>query len=292
MIIHGAVRPPAHAGSFYPRDPVVLRRLVDELSADVVTDLPSGARLIGLLVPHAGLVYSGAVAARAWRSLHSEPTRSAILAGTNHWVPGYDAIGVWPDGAWACPVGEVPVDARLARAILRIGGAFRPDTDVHREEHSLEVQLPFLAPARRPIVPLLVGLRERGALAEAGERLAGALLALDHLRPDEPRPVLVASSDLAHYPDEATAHRVDDEVLEPIVALDAAELARREHAFRRGALPGVSCGACGLEPILLTIATARALGATRGVVLATATSADAGAGPERVVGYAAVAFVA
>lgn len=292
MIIHGAVRPPTHAGSFYPRDPKALGRLLDELWT---LDPPAGpleGQLVGLLVPHAGLVYSGGVAAQAWGLLDAEPGRPVVLAGTNHWVPGYDAIGVWPDGAWACPVGEVPVDSRLARAILRIGGPFRPDTDVHREEHSLEVQLPFLARARRPFVPLLVGLHERGALAEAGERLAGVLLGSHALEPGRRAPILVATSDLAHYPDDPTARTVDEAVLEPIVALDAAELSRRERDFRRGTVPGVACGVCGLEPILLAIAATRALGATRGIVLRTATSADAGAGDDRVVGYAAVAFVA
>ncbi|HSG86908.1 MAG TPA: AmmeMemoRadiSam system protein B [Candidatus Limnocylindrales bacterium] len=292
MIMHGAVRPPTHAGNFYPRDPVALRRLLADLRARAAAPLPVDGELVGLLVPHAGLAYSGTVATAAWDLLGGPTSRPVVLAGTNHWVPGYESIGVWPDGAWACPLGEVPVDARLARAILRLGGPFRPDTDVHREEHSLEVQLPFLVGPGRSFVPLLVGLHERGALADAGERLAGVLLALRQLEPERPAPIIVATSDLAHYPDDATARVVDAAILEPIAALDAAELGRREREYRRGTVPGVACGVCGLEPILLAIATVRALGATRGLVLGTATSADAGAGAERVVGYAAVAFVA
>jgi AmmeMemoRadiSam system protein B len=291
MIMHGAVRPPMHAGSFYPRDPASLRRLLGDIRATAGEPPPLEGRLLGLLVPHAGLAYSGPVAAVGWGLLAADRARPVVLAGTNHWVPGYDAIGVWPDGAWACPLGEVPVESHLARAILRLGGPYRPDTDVHREEHSLEVQLPFLAELGRGFVPLLVGLHERGGLAEAGERLAGALLAFRQLEPGQPVPVIVATSDLAHYPDDPTAREVDEAILEPIAALDAPELARREHEYRRGTVPGVACGVCGLEPILLAIATVRALGAKRGVVLRTATSADAGTGPDRVVGYAAVAFV-
>ena len=295
-------RPAAHAGSFYPRDPDRLSRVVVALFAEATTTRateaagatdPGFAGLpIGLLVPHAGLEYSGPVAARGWARLRYADVASVVIAGTNHFAGWFEGVGVWAGGAWQSPLGEVPIDDELSRTIGELGPPFAETIDAHLEEHSIEVQLPLLARAspRSRIVPLLVSLRDPADCREAGRRL-GRLLA--ERRAAGATTVLVASSDLAHYPSESRAHEVDRLVLEPILALDPWELARREAELRGRRLPGLACGLCGLEPVLFTLGAVREMGATRGVLLAHATSADIpGGDPGRVVGYASVAFVA
>ncbi len=289
----GPVRRPAHAGSFYPAEPEALTALVDEQLATAAAKVPRFTRgaLAGLLVPHAGLVYSGPVAAVAWSIVGEEPPTTIVIAGTNHWAPAFRGVGVWSSGVWQTPLGEVPVDAGLARRIEALGPPFRSEIDGHRPEHSIEVQLPFLvrvAPRAR-IVPLLVSPRTVADTIRAGEWL-GRLLA--GLRASGERIALVGTSDLAHYPDDALAREVDAEILEPILDLDTAEVARREEAIRSRGDPGLVCGLCGLEPVLLTLAAVEEMGARSGQLLAEATSADVPIGdPDRVVGYAAVAFV-
>ena len=300
----GIVRPPAHAGSFYPADPEALRRLVDALLRESARSAawagPSGTRAggdqagveppLGLLVPHAGLVYSGRVAAAGWRALLANPPAAIVLVGTNHYVSGLDGIAVWPAGSWTCPLGAVPVEAGLAARIVALGPPFSADSAAHAAEHSLEVQLPFLAgePTVTPIVPLLASFRSRAEAETAGGHLG-------HLLSDERasgrRLTVAVSSDLVHYPPAEAAERADRELLEAVVDLDGAALERRDAAWRRAGVPGLVCGLCGLDAVLFTLAALRAMGATGGSILATATSADVPFGdPRRTVGYGAVAF--
>lgn len=302
-----SIREPAVAGSFYPADASELDRLVDALVADAAAVTTAGGsepvdpgELRGLIVPHAGLVYSGAVAAGGWRSAAgwaaprttAAPGATILLAGTDHTYP-FDGIAVWDGGPWRTPGAETAIADGWRRALLGLGGPWHAAAGPHLREHSIEVQLPLLARLAPdlPIVPFVVGPGDDdplGAIA-AGARL-GRLVAA---AAEELGPALVvASSDLAHYPAHALAREVDDHVLEPVLRLDAEELRRRELAVRRARLPGVACGMCGVEPVLLVLAAARTLGARRGILLDHRTSADIpGGDPDRVVGYAAVALV-
>ncbi len=292
------VRRAAHAGSFYPRDPGWLSRTVSDLLAAVAAIAPEPHRWrvpVGLLVPHAGLEYSGAVAARGWAALLDADVGSVVIAGTNHFAGWFEGVGVWVAGAWQTPLGEIAIDDGLGRSIAGLGAPFSATLDAHEahlEEHSIEVQLPFLhhaLPDAR-LIPLLVSIRDPADCREAGRRLG---LLLNERRAAGGSIVLAASSDLAHYPTESLANEVDRRVLEPILALDPWELARREAEIRARRQPGLACGLCGLEPVLFTLAAVREMGALRGVLLAHATSADVpGGDPGRVVGYAGVAFVA
>jgi hypothetical protein len=294
-----AGRPPAHAGSFYPRDPVRLGRDVDGYLADaartraaVGTPGSSGAVALplGLVVPHAGHMFSGRVAARGWAELEPDRVDTVVVAGTNHFAGWFAGVGVWAGGPWDTPIGPCPIDSELSRAIETLGRPFVATVDAHLEEHSIEVQVPFLVracPSAR-IVPLLVSAAPSDC-REAGGRL-GELLR--ERRAAGQRIVLVASSDLAHYPTEERAHEADRRTLEPVLALDPWELERREAELRATRPAGLACGLCGLDPVLLTLAAVREMGASTGVLLAYATSADVPeGGRERVVGYASVAFV-
>lgn len=299
-----AVRLPAVAGTFYPADPARLGRMAAtmlagatsqdgagaEASAEAESGLSAGAGTpLGILVPHAGLAYSGLVAAAGWRLVPDGAT--VVILGTNHTAAWLHGVGTWEAGRWRTPLGDVAVDAELASDILALGLPFGSDRAAHLGEHSIEVQLPLLrtaAPAAR-IVPLAVGAGTGTGAVAAGERL-GTLLA--HRRAAGASIVLAISTDMAHYPPADACARVTQALLPAILGLLPEELARAEDAVGRGAGAGagMACGMCGIEPAVLGLSALRAMGATSGIALASATSADAGADPRRAVGYLAVAF--
>ena len=288
----GESRAPAVAGSFYPADPARLRAMVDELMTSARrTPRPANlvpAAVLGLLVPHAGLVYSGAMAALSWALAGEIGPATIVLAGTDHQASAR-GIGVWTGGPWRTPLGEVQIDNDLAARIVALGPFFAADTDAHLTEHSLEVQLPLLltaCPTAR-IVPLAVSPR-LDAHAQAG-LLLGRLLATRRAAGE--RILLVASSDMAHYPPAPVCETADAELLEPLLRLNAEALNRVDARLRRDKLPGLVCGLCGIDPVRVALAALVELGAVRGVLLGAATSADAGGDPRRTVGYAAAAFV-
>jgi AmmeMemoRadiSam system protein B len=291
-----AVRLPAVAGTFYPADPARLGRMAAGMLAGATPQAGVGTRAsagagtpLGILVPHAGLAYSGLVAAAGWRLVPDGAT--VVILGTNHTAAWLHGVGTWETGRWRTPLGDVAVDAGLASDILALGLPFGSDRAAHLGEHSIEVQLPLLlaaAPAAR-IVPLAVGAGTGTGAVAAGERL-GTLLA--HRRAAGGSIVLAISTDMAHYPPADACARVTQALLPAILELLPEELARAEEAVGRGADAGagMACGMCGIEPAVLGLAALRVMGAISGVALASATSADAGADPRRAVGYLAVAF--
>ena len=288
----GATRPPAGAGTFYPAEPERLSTLVATLLAGAAdVPRPAGASpdgVLGLLVPHAGLVYSGAVAALSWALAGEIAPSTVVLAGTDHQAAAA-GVGVWTGGPWRTPLGEVAVNRELGLRIVGLGRPFERDDDAHLTEHSIEVQLPLLTracPGAR-IVPLAVSPRLQTHV-EAGA-LLGRLLA--KLRAAGERVLLMASSDLAHYPPARVCEEVDDQLLEPLLRLDGEALFKLDRALGAANLPGLVCGLCGIDPARFVLSAIAEMGATRGLLLGKATSADAGGDPRRTVGYAAAAFV-
>jgi len=295
------VRRPAVAGTFYPAEPARLAALVSRLLEEAdrraeatLESSGSTGRLRGLLVPHAGLQYSGPVAAAAWRLLragpqvmrHTPPT--IVLVGTCHLAWSLDGIAVWDGGPWRLPTGMIAIDDELARAVLELGAPFIADLPAHRDEHSIEVQLPFLqtvTPDAR-IVPLVVSARigERGR--DAGARLGELLAALGAER----ETVVVISSDMAHYPGRADAESATRTLAPAILRIDPDRLVQVERDLVRSGVRGLACGMCGTHAAIVGLAALRASGATHGVELAEATSADADGSPHRTVGYLAVEF--
>ncbi len=288
----GEPRRAAVAGTFYPADPARLEALVTTLLAGAAaTQRPDDlqpADVSGLLVPHAGLAYSGAIAALSWALAGEIAPATIVLAGTDHqaWA---DGVGVWTGGPWQSPLGGVPVDADLAAEIAALGPPFAADDEAHLTEHSIEVQLPLLARAcpSATIVPMAVSPRLADH-AGAGTAL-GRLLA--RRRAAGERILLVASSDLAHYPPSRICEEVDAELLEPLLRLDPDTLRDAEASVVAARRRGLVCGLCGIDPVRVTLAALTEMGATRGLLLGAATSADAGGDPDRTVGYAAAAFV-
>jgi AmmeMemoRadiSam system protein B len=288
----GPVRHPCVAGSFYPRPPARLDALVASLldSAALSAAARPATTPVAILVPHAGLEYSGVVAAAGWRTIAAlEPPATVVMLGTNHTAAWLDGIGIWEAGAWRTPTSEAHVDDELAAEIAALGGPFVVDREAHLDEHSIEVQLPLLvaiAPAAR-IVPLAVSSGRGDSAIAAGAHL-GRLLRAQRERGE--RIVLAISTDMAHYPTADACRRVTEELLPAILRVDPSALDERERGVRMEGIPALACGMCGIEPALVGLAALREMGLTAGRLLASATSADAGGPPQRTVGYLAVAF--
>jgi len=266
-------------GRWYPGTEAELAGAVDAHLAPVDTaDAAPCPR--ALIAPHAGLMYSGPVAAYAYALVRRCRYAAVVLVGPSHFV-GFRGVSIWPRGAWKTPLGDVAVDADLAAAIAAGSRDVVEAPDAHGREHSLEMQLPFVARLLPgvPIVPMVMGYQERGTALALGDALARALAA----RPAGSGPVLlVASSDLSHYEDALTAARMDAVVLDRVNRLDADGLMT--------ALEQEPRHACGGGPMVSVLRAAAAGGATRARVLRYADSGDVSGDKSAVVGYMAAAI--
>lgn len=291
-----AIRRPSVAGSFYPAEPSRLADLVDTIlgraDRQALDQAPIDGTVLGFLVPHAGLAFSGVVAAAGWRLVGTAPSdvpTTVVILGTNHVAARLRDVAAWEAGAWRTPLGDVAIDTDLAAAIIELGSPFVIDRDAHVGEHSIEVQLPLLqsvVPEAR-IVPLSVAVGADERAVAAGVRL-GVLL--ERRRAAGQRIVLAISSDMAHYPSAPDCHRVTEALLPAILRFDPAALAREERGVIDERIPGLVCGMCGIAPVVLGLAAMGAFGATEGIRLASATSADERGPAGRTVGYLAAAF--
>ncbi len=273
------LRKPVFAGRFYPADAQTLAATVDGYLAGT----PGGNHPLALIVPHAGYVYSGAVAGTAYAEVRGQRYEAVILIGQNHYIQGFTGVAVYPGGAWETPLGTVPVDAALAQAILRANTAFESDPARHARDHNLEVQIPFLQRALpdTPIVPILIGY----PLPENAPALTAALVQVLAGR----NVLLVASSDLAHYPAYEEARRVDGITLAAIASLDSNRLRREVRGLMAEGVPNLVTACCGEEAIVVVMEVARQLGANRVEVLRYANSGDVPQGDRtQVVGYGAI----
>jgi hypothetical protein len=273
-MVKGTIRRAAVAGSWYPGSADALTAAVDGHLSRAGGPEPAGD-LVALVAPHAGLMYSGPVAAHAYRLLRGRTFDAVVLVGPSHFI-GFDGVAVWPDGAFETPLGSCAIDERLAGELVEASPVLRVQTRPHVREHSLEMQLPFvqrLAPSV-PIVPLLVGYQT----AETARALADALATTLSGR----RTLLVASSDLSHYHDAETARQLDAVVLERVAQFDADGLQR--------ALDDRPEHACGGGPIVAVMRAAGALGAQDAVILDYADSGDVSGDKSSVVGYMAAAL--
>ena len=267
------VRPAAVAGYFYPDAPAALRELVRSCLRAAEAEDPGepadpGRRRLppkAIIVPHAGFAYSGSVAAAAYRLLEGAAIRRVVLLGPAHRV-AVRGLALPTSTAFATPLGMVPIDVEAAVAARQLPQVMTSDA-AHANEHALEVQLPFLQsvlPAFR-LVPFVVGDASPDEVAQVIDRLWG-----------DAETLVVASSDLSHFHDDATARRVDAETTARVLAGTAT-------------LDGLqACGAAAINGLLLA-AGARGLHAR---LLQRRSSADAGGDASRVVGYASFAFEA
>jgi len=272
------VRRAVVAGSWYPATAGALAAAVDRHLEAADGDARGGrvADLVAIVAPHAGLMYSGPVAAHAYRLLRNRPFDLVVLVGPSHFV-GFEGVSVYPSGGFDTPFGVALIADECAAALIEASPLVRNHPPAHVREHSLEMQLPFvkhLAPDAR-IVPLLMGFQTPRTAQALGDALHRVL----HGRP---RTLLVASTDLSHYHDAATAARLDAVVVDCVSRFDPEAL---QHA-----LDLHPEHACGGGPTVAVMRAARQLGARHAAVLHYADSGDVSGDKSAVVGYLAAAF--
>jgi MEMO1 family protein len=273
-----AVRPAAVAGAWYPGTRDALAREVDGY-LDAAAEGPRG-RITAIIAPHAGIMFSGPVAAFSYKAAAREAFDVVVLAGPSHFVP-FDGIALYPGGAFASPLGLAPVNAEIALRLAAFPG-IEPMPAAHAREHSLEMQLPFV---RRllpdaSIVPLLMGFQSREAIEQLATALAASLAGT--------RSLIVASTDLSHYFDARTAAALDARVHDRVAAFDPEgliALAGEYPEHERGRYVG-----CGIGPAISVMLAARALGARDARVLKYAHSGEVSGDYDGVVGYMAAAI--
>ncbi|MFQ5923571.1 MAG: AmmeMemoRadiSam system protein B [Anaerolineales bacterium] len=270
------------AGKWYPDHPEELAGIIDSYLKQV---RPVDGVPVALIVPHAGYYYSGSVAAHGFKQIESANIDTAVVIASDHQPPRSRPISVWSKGGYETPLGVLPVNEQLATRLIDHDTSIRFDPETHSNEHPVEIELPFLkqvSPECR-IVPVMIG----ECSDEAVRVLAEALL--DTL-PDE-GVVVIASSDLSHYPAYEHALEVDEATLVAIELGDPAELKLVIQENMARGIPNLATCACGEAPIRVAMQVAAGRGAETIGLLHYSNSGNVEDGDRgRVVGYGAVMF--
>ena len=278
------VRRPTQAGSFYAGDAEALKTQVQrcflhELGPKELPKVSKGRlkEVVGLVCPHAGYMYSGAVAANAYYELAKDgKPDTVVILGPNH--TGYgSALALMNDGVWRTPLGDVEVDGATADEIVQETRLVDVDDVAHRFEHSIEVQLPFLQylyGSEFKFVPICFQMQDLASAVEVGNALVEVLA--------NKNAVVIASSDMTHYEPQANASAKDLAALKAVEAMDA----RRFYSV----IEARNVTACGYGPIATVITYAKGLGAKEAKLLSYKSSGDITGDYSSVVGYAAITF--
>jgi len=274
----------AVAGAFYESDPEKLKQSIEECFLHRLGpgQLPQvgeagGRKLLGLLCPHAGYVYSGPAAAWAFAALAEDGLpETVVLLGTNHQLCG-PPVAISGAEAWLTPLGRLYVDSSLRRELLR-NELIDEDDLGHESEHSIEVQLPWLQYVCGPdifICPIAIGHLSLGAVRQLAQALAEALPSRNAL--------IIASSDMSHYLAQSEARQRDELALAPIQNLSAEDLLKtvREHQISM----------CGAVPTAIMLEACRQMGGAKTNRLCYYTSGDITGDLRAVVGYAALSVM-
>jgi AmmeMemoRadiSam system protein B len=264
-----AIRHPAVAGRFYPSDPTALLDMVHSCLAAKKQAGPA----IGCMAPHAGYIYSGQVAGTVYAAL--EIPRRCIVLCPNHTGLGHP-LSIMTQGLWKTPIGDAPVDSDFGDALKRRFPLLAEDSEAHRVEHAIEVELPFLQVCRTDftLVPIAIGTHQFEILQGLGDAIADVIAAQT-----EPT-LIIASSDMNHYQSDLITRAKDGQALDRILALDPRGLFE--------VATGQNISMCGLGATIIMLTSARRLGATRAELTGYATSGDTSGDREMVVGYAGV----
>jgi len=270
------VRKPVWAGQFYDARPEQLSRQLDDMLDGARSRAAPAPGLAALIVPHAGYVYSGPVAAHAYSLIQGAEIDTVVIVGVAH-RHGFQGASIYPSGGYATPLGMVAIDTSTASALADATG-FRFVAAAHREEHSIEVQIPFIQKVlpQAKIVPVLMGLPARDTMRRLADALAEVLAGKKAL--------VIVSSDMSHYLSQREANARDAETIALLQELDTDLLIRKITAHEN-----IMCGGAGAVTALFY---AQRLGCPRVEILKYADSSAGGGGKERVVGYLSAAIYA
>lgn len=265
-----APRRPSVAGQFYPAGEKQLRSELEQFFLNVTPKHVKGI-IRGLVTPHAGYMYSGSVAAAAYKMIEGTSIDTAVVIAPSHRDP-FSGVSVYA-GQYSTPLGIIPPDSKIINALTELSPVITISDLGHRNEHSLEVQLPFLQYCLKDfsLVPLVMGSQNWKTCAELGEALAQVL--------DPDRSIIIASSDLSHYHDQSSANRLDRLIIEAFNAFDAKTI--------YDDIMSGKCEACGAGPIITAMIASEKLGAQHAEVICYQTSGEVSNDYSQVVGYLA-----
>jgi AmmeMemoRadiSam system protein B len=271
------IRQPAVAGQFYQGSPSALR---DQVGRFLVPEAKK-IKALGIVSPHAGLVYSGSVAGAVYSRIELPGT--FVLIGPNHTGLGAP-VSLMSSGSWETPLGAVRINDDLAEAVLSKSRRIHDDTMAHLQEHSLEVQLPFIQCLKKEftIVPIQMMDTRLETCIEVGNAIASAIADCGVASAEYKAggTLIVASSDMSHYVSAETAKKKDHAAIKRILDLDAQGL---YHTVRD---EGISM--CGYGPVVAMIAACKSLGATKAELVKYTNSGDVSGDYDQVVGYAGI----
>ncbi len=281
----GPVRRPAVAGFFYPSDKASLLKAIEDCFKHALGPgkLPhlnrqGPRRILGLVCPHAGYMYSGPVAAHAYYALANDGLfDTAVILGPNHQGLG-SVIATVDSGYWETPLGKVPVDADLVKRIVKLSGIVDIDESAHLYEHSIEVQLPFLQyiyGSDFRFVPICMLMQDLNSSMILGKALAQAL--------EGKNAVIIASTDFSHYEPHEVAKRKDTEAIKCILRLNPEALYET--------VMNMNISMCGVAPVMTMLVATKILGASAAYLLKYATSGDVTGDFSQVVGYGALSIM-
>lgn len=263
-------RHPAVAGQFYNASPSQLR-------SDLAVLIPESRekrKVLGVIAPHAGYVYSGAVAGQMYADIEIPDT--VLILGPNHHGLGA-SLALHPEGSWLTPLGNVPICSELNACLSAALPSLQCDSLAHQREHSLEVQLPFLQYLHPDLTLSAICLghsNDFSLIREIGVALATAIRSFGS------DVLMVASSDMTHYESAESARRKDNLALEAVIARDPEKLMQVCHAHR--------ISMCGVIPAAIMLVACRELGASQTELISYKTSGDVTGDNRQVVGYASV----
>ncbi len=277
------IREPAVAGRFYPDDPDVLRKEINNFFKNA--GAPVVPKPIALVSPHAGYVFSGRICASALNQASPFKYGLIVILGTNHTLAGFDKISVYPFGGYKTPLGIAEIDEKTAKELISRSDDIVFEPMAHLREHSIEVIVPFVQVLfpKAKILPAIVGSDNIRLCENFGKILADVIKNKNAL--------VIASSDLSHYPEYEDAVKVDKKTLEAMISLDPQFFRNTLIKQENSNIKNLATCACGRAPVMAAMVCAKSLGANCGRIISYANSGDIPqAGKYRVVGYGAVAF--
>ena len=262
-------REPVMAGQFYPGTKVSLERTLSNL----IDKKKERKKALGAMSPHAGYIYSGAVAGEVFSRLM--PKELFIIIGPNHTGMG-ETFSVFGQGLWKTPLGSVEVDKEFADYLIGNSKLFKADEVAHTYEHSIEVQIPFLQYLMNgfKILPLCIASMDINDLKKAAKELAKAI---KELKRDV---TIIASSDMTHYEPHQIAKTKDMQAISTILNMNEDELLKK--------VADMNISMCGVGPVIITLTATKAIGAKGAEFVDYKTSGDTSGDYSSVVGYGGV----
>ena len=264
------LRKPAAAGQFYPAG----RNSVEQQLKSFIREKEGKIKARGVLLPHAGYIYSGGVAGAVISRI--KPRSTYVVIGPNHTGMG-KTFSIMSEGAWQTPLGDVQIDVSFAKKLLEDSILLEEDSSAHTLEHSIEVELPFLQYLKPEFkfIPIALGPADLESYKKLGEEIASVIkkLKIDDV-------TIVASSDMTHYESQREAERKDKLAIDAILKLDPDSL--------WSVIERQDISMCGSAPCVSMLSACKELGAKKAELVSYQTSGDVTGDKSSVVGYAGV----